>query len=102
MKFCEVSCGDFVVWHEEELVVERIYPDEKIIMSALSKCTNFFKYGILPEILGKWYTRLPPQVLTSKLSRFVSLPENTLQENTVQKNCLPSSMDYEDTCLFTI
>ena len=21
--------------------------------------TTFFKYGILPELLGKWYTRIP-------------------------------------------
>ena len=28
---------------------------------AMDKATHFFTYGILPEVLGNWYSRLPPQ-----------------------------------------
>ena len=29
------------------------------LMEAIDKATRFFKYGILPELIGKWYTCLP-------------------------------------------
>ena len=59
MKICGTKCGDFVVWQEKELIVERITIDQVLLAVALESATNFFIYGILPEILGKWYSRLP-------------------------------------------
>lgn len=59
MKLCETTFGDFIVWREGDLIVERIYIDDSFLVHALEKATTFFKLGILPEILGKWYTRLP-------------------------------------------
>jgi len=50
------SYCDFCVWTPLELFIERITPDsnfEKHVMKA----TTFFKYGVLPELLGKWFTR---------------------------------------------
>ena len=61
MKFSESLYGDFVVWREQELLVERILPDEQFIEQALEKSTKFFKYALLPELLGKYYSKLPTQ-----------------------------------------
>ena len=59
MKFCIVTYCNFVVWREEELFVQRIYPNEKFLATALEKVTSFIKLGVLPELLGKWYSKAP-------------------------------------------
>ena len=59
MKFCRVTYCNFVVWREEELFVQRIYPNEKFMATALEKVTSFIKLGVLPELLGKWYSKAP-------------------------------------------
>lgn len=61
IKFLESSYCDFVVWREQELIVQRILPDVEFIEHALTQATKFFKYAILPELLGKYYSRLPTQ-----------------------------------------
>ena len=58
---------DFVIWTPNTLHVERITPDKVLIESALPAVQKFFKRCILPELLGKWYTRLNKQL--------VNLPE---------------------------
>ena len=58
IRFCGAKYGDFVVWRQNELVVQRIYLDETFIGSII-KATEFLKLGILPELLGKWYTKPP-------------------------------------------
>ena len=55
MKFCQCLYCDFVAWSENDIVIERIVPDTEFIESALEKA----KYGLLPELLGKYYTKLP-------------------------------------------
>ena len=60
MKFCQCLYCDFVVWSEKDIVMERIVLDVEFVESALEKATKNFKYGILPELLGKYYTRLHP------------------------------------------
>ena len=34
-----------------------INKDEAFLTDAIDKATTFFKYGILPELIAKWYTR---------------------------------------------
>ena len=46
MKLCGTSCGDFIVWRENELVLESIPIDEEFLTTALEKATKFFIYGI--------------------------------------------------------
>lgn len=65
MKLCDVKFCDFVIWRTDELVVNRIMRDDDFLKEAIDKATVFFKYGILPELVGKWYTR-PPPVLSSE------------------------------------
>ena len=56
MKLCDVEFCDFVIWRSDELVVNRIERDDTFLLEAIDKATNFYKYGILPELVGKWYT----------------------------------------------
>ena len=47
------------MWSEDELLVLRILPDPEFINGVIEEVTSFFKYGVLPELLGKWYTKTP-------------------------------------------
>ena len=42
---------------EAKLVVQRIGPDIEHWKAVLPKVTNFWKTCVLPEVLGRWYTR---------------------------------------------
>lgn len=56
MKLCEVMYCDFVVWRVDELVNLRVSRDDEFLKEAMDRATTFFKYGVLPELVGKWYT----------------------------------------------
>ena len=47
------------MWREGELLAQRIYPDDTFMASALEKCEQFVKVAVLPELLGKWYSKEP-------------------------------------------
>ena len=55
------SYCDFVVFaisrNESKLVQERIFPNSEHIASQVEKLSLFWRTCILPEILGRWYTR---------------------------------------------
>jgi len=59
LEVCKLLYCDFVVWTEKDFVVERIAADKQFFNSAIDTVQQFFVYGILPEIVGKWYTRKP-------------------------------------------
>lgn len=48
---------DFVVWNPTGLHVERLMPDQQIIQETSPKAEKFFRLCILPELVGKWFTR---------------------------------------------
>ena len=52
IRFCE-----FGVWTEQEMFVQRIYLDNVFIKVCLAKVDQFFKKFILPELLGKYFSR---------------------------------------------
>ena len=49
---------DFVVWTKKGLFIERIFPDKMFWEEKVPKAKEFFVRGILPEIIGRWYSRL--------------------------------------------
>ena len=51
--------ADYVAWSQAEVAIDRIYRDDQFFEDCLEKARNFFVYRILPEIVGKWYTRIP-------------------------------------------
>ena len=59
MKLTGADYCDFVVWSPNEFIVLRISPDAEFIAQAIDKVTNFFKLGVLPVLVGKWYTKAP-------------------------------------------
>ena len=62
MHIAEVSYCDFLVWTPQEVFTQRILYDPLFFHDAYGKVVNFIKTGVLPELLGKWYTapRLTP------------------------------------------
>ena len=56
---CKLSYGDFVAWTERGIAVERITIDSTFFETIIKEVHHFFVYGMLPEIVGKWYTRKP-------------------------------------------
>ena len=59
MHICHATYCDFVAWSEEGVIILRINPCDIFIRSTLEKATEFFKYCILPELIGKWYSKAP-------------------------------------------
>ena len=59
---CQLFCTqrsycDFVVWTEKDVHIERIYPDESFWLESVSRVRHFFVTSILPELIGKFYSR---------------------------------------------
>ena len=56
--FCtKRSYCDFVVWTKKEVHIERIHPHESFWLENVSKLKPFFVTSILPELIGKFYSR---------------------------------------------
>ena len=48
---------DFVLWTMKGLHIERIEPDADVFAEIIAKSKEFFQIGVLPELVGKFYTR---------------------------------------------
>lgn len=60
MHVCRVDYCDFVVWSEGDGVsIERVPKDEAFFQNIIGDLKHLFIYGVLPELVGKWYTRRP-------------------------------------------
>ena len=74
---CQLFCAkrsysDCVVWTEKEVHIERMYPDEGFWLENVSKLRHYIT-SILPELLGKFYSRTSESVLPQKPSPSLSL-----------------------------
>lgn len=59
LNVCKLSYADFVVWTEDGMACERIYVDYNLFEELLDTIKHFFIYAVLPELIGKWYSRKP-------------------------------------------
>ena len=59
---------DFVVWTQQDVHIEQIYPNEAFWNMHTQRVEHFFKVGILPELLGKFFTRIPTTPVDSDCS----------------------------------
>lgn len=60
MHVCLRSYCDLVVWSEScGIIYERKYADERFFSSIIDDIQHLFIYEVLPEVVGKWYTRQP-------------------------------------------
>ena len=94
MKVCEVDYCDFVVWRPGELVVLRISPNKSFIDSAVDKATTFYKSGVLPELIGKWYSR--PQKVCVDSATSVTAPTCNNSNASSSVTALATSNTTED------
>ena len=56
MHVAAVSYCDLVVWTPQEFFLQRIQYDPVFFHNAYLKVVELIKTGVLPELLGKWYT----------------------------------------------
>ena len=59
LRVCKAKHCDFVVWTEKDIVAERIVVNQRFFEDLLERIEHFFVCGVLPEVIGKWYTRKP-------------------------------------------
>ncbi|PFX11550.1 Inhibitor of growth protein 5 [Stylophora pistillata] len=57
LKYCDFVVFAFNVNNQPMIFQERIYPDFNLWELLQPKLTKFWRICILPEILGRWYTR---------------------------------------------
>ena len=58
MKFCLAAYGDFIVWQEEELIVEQLPINELFFTNVMQKATRYFTHGVLPHLLEKMVSKV--------------------------------------------
>lgn len=80
---CVVEYCDFVVCTfpengEPQIVTERIFADHDLWSQCVTKSTEFFKVCILPELLGRWYTRPCINVTEPETSAEPDNPTSTI------------------------
>ena len=71
LHICDVEFCDFVLCtfpqssqEDMQLHIERITKDTTLWHECVEKATHFFRICILPELLGKWYTKSPRDALS--------------------------------------
>ena len=89
---CQIFCTkssycDFVLWTKEEVHMERIYPDEQFWLENLALVEHFFTTAILPELLGKFFSRHPALTEESHTEANVGNQQETSTEGTSQCFC---------------
>eukprot|EP00117_Sycon_ciliatum_P037992 scpid40803/ scgid28309/ Inhibitor of growth protein 1 len=57
MFLCQAAYCDFIVYSHTDLVISRILPDTDFISGAISKVSDFFKLAVLPELVGKFFSK---------------------------------------------
>ena len=89
-KLCNASYCDFVVWSKNQgIIVQRLFPDAEFINRALQQVENFIKHGILPELVGNWYTK--SRVPSKALSVCVPSSSAATVSSSAMSVCVPSS-----------
>ena len=58
MKICEVNICHFVVWSPKELVILEVEYNFNFLETALTKAYDFFKFGVMPELVSKLYSSM--------------------------------------------
>lgn len=67
MSSCSLAFTDFVVWTEAAMHVERIERINTFFEEKVKLAHHFFKFGVLPELIGKFYSQPQLQTLDTGL-----------------------------------
>ncbi len=57
MFICKASYCDFVVYTNNDLAIVRVLPDHDFIASTIANVSAFFKLAVLPELVGKFFSK---------------------------------------------
>ena len=74
-----------MVWTEKEVHIERIYPDDVFWIERIKKVHHFFNVGILPELLGNFFSR--PAPIKEPIQASVTSLQCSSTEETDQHKC---------------
>ena len=55
--YCDLCVCTFAKEEDDGLYIERVFKDMEFWDGCVSKAEHFFRTALLPELLGKWYTR---------------------------------------------
>ncbi len=104
MHMCDVQFCDFVVWTSHGIHIERIKAATDFFQATVDKVSQFYKYGVLPELIGKWYSKKPINNMLiedtneSTASTSTIDPISTNDENTNTNNTLPVVTNEQSFC----
>ena len=65
---CQKNFADFVVWSQEDIHIERIPPCQEFWNDISRKASDFFNHAVLPELIGKHYSKAVDRTETDKSS----------------------------------
>ena len=89
--FCtKANYCDFVVYTKTSLHTERIKFDECFWEVNIEKVKHFFDIGIMPELLGRWFSRPPERAVSMQPTS----SSNSLQSNTNEGPSTSASIKY--------
>lgn len=95
----------FVVWTTQDVHIEQILFDQAMWQEMCFTAEHFFYTALLPELVGKFYTRLPHSGLSSPLQPVASTPlqplastsmENTGKCNDEERWCYCDQVEFGD------
>lgn len=72
----EIKSCDFVVWTTKDFFVEKIMFDEIFCNDMVDCCKLFFKKAVLPELVGKLYSRPLQEEHTAKQNHQINSCSN--------------------------
>ncbi|KAG1671733.1 Chromatin modification-related protein YNG2 [Nymphon striatum] len=79
--------GYFVVWTEKEIHVELIPFNQEVWNEITSSAGRLFHTAVLPELVGKFYTRLPTNSLSVPTTP-KPVPQNSLKQPLTSANLI--------------
>ena len=88
----QIESGYFVVWTEKDLHIEQIMFDNNMWKEICEKSRHIFVTAILPELVGKFYSRLPFSQPLSSVENNVK-PKVKSRENTEELWCFCAQVE---------
>ncbi len=65
---------DFVVWTNQNILIERLYPDMDFWLEHITHVKHFFDIGILPDLVGKFLISYTLLVCSTSIPKRCSFP----------------------------
>ena len=79
---CKIDFCDFIIYSKRDIVILRILPEHEFIKAVIADVTTLFKFAVLPEIVGKYFSksfqeRIACEAPTNNLDTSCPNPETT-------------------------